>query len=102
MSGITIVRRASGAKPTRQIDFTESDAMTDADIASAVADDPEAAPLADASWFAAAKLVEPDTKEKISIRIDRDVLEFFRKEGRYQSRINAVLRAYVEHERRRA
>jgi uncharacterized protein (DUF4415 family) len=76
--------------------------MTDADIANAIADDPDAAPLAGAAWFAAAKLVEPDTKEKISIRIDRDVLEFFRKEGRYQSRINAVLRAYVEHEKRRA
>ncbi len=38
----------------------------------------------------------PMTKENIHIRVDPDVLDFFRREGRgYQSRINAVLRAYV-------
>jgi uncharacterized protein (DUF4415 family) len=35
------------------------------------------------------------------MRIDRDVLDFFRKTGRgYQTRINAVLRSYVERARR--
>jgi uncharacterized protein (DUF4415 family) len=39
-------------------------------------------------------------KKAISIRIDPDVLEWFKKHGkRYQSRINAVLRAYVESHR---
>jgi uncharacterized protein (DUF4415 family) len=33
----------------------------------------------------------------LNMRIDRDVLNFFRKTGKgYQSRINAILRAYVE------
>jgi len=37
------------------------------------------------------------TKQTVSIRIDPDVLSWFKNHGkRYQSRINAVLRAYVE------
>jgi uncharacterized protein (DUF4415 family) len=45
----------------------------------------------------------PMTKENIHIRVDPDVLDFFRREGRgYQSRINAVLRAYVEAHARKA
>lgn len=39
----------------------------------------------------------PQRKELVSIRIDPDVLGWFRKQGhRYQTRINAVLRSYVE------
>jgi uncharacterized protein (DUF4415 family) len=45
-----------------------------------------------------ARVVTPVEKQAISIRLDRDVLEFFRASGpRYQSQINAVLRSYVEH-----
>lgn len=39
----------------------------------------------------------PEPKEKISLRLDADVLRWFRGQGpRYQSRINAVLRAYMQ------
>jgi uncharacterized protein (DUF4415 family) len=39
----------------------------------------------------------PQPKELVSIRIDPDVLIWFRRQGRrYQTRINAVLRSYVE------
>ena len=39
----------------------------------------------------------PATKVPISLRVDSDVLEFFREAGpRYQSRMNAVLRSYME------
>jgi uncharacterized protein (DUF4415 family) len=39
----------------------------------------------------------PKPKELVSIRIDPDVLSWFRQQGRrYQTRINAVLRSYVE------
>ncbi|HNC75191.1 MAG TPA: BrnA antitoxin family protein, partial [Elusimicrobiota bacterium] len=35
--------------------------------------------------------------ELVSIRIDNDVLDWFRHQGRkYQTRINAVLRSYVD------
>lgn len=40
-----------------------------------------------------------ENKASITLRLDRDVLDFFRSSGRrYQTRINAVLRAFVEHE----
>ena len=43
-----------------------------------------------------AELVMPVAKRPISLRLDEDVLEWFRRLGpRYQTRINAVLRAYM-------
>jgi len=39
----------------------------------------------------------PPTKKQITLRIDADVIDFFQHTGRrYQTRINAVLRSYVE------
>ena len=50
----------------------------------------------EAIWMKAATDL-PLTKQQITLRIDAEVLEFFKHTGkRYQSRINAVLRAYVE------
>lgn len=47
-------------------------------------------------WDEAVPVV-PVTKVPISLRVDADVLEFFRESGpRYQSRMNAVLRSYME------
>ena len=44
-----------------------------------------------------ARVVMPPSKQIISVRIDRDVLAFFKSQGRgYQTRINAVLRSYME------
>lgn len=44
-----------------------------------------------------AELVTPEPKKMISLRVDPDVLDFFKAQGRgYQTRINAVLRAYKE------
>jgi len=41
--------------------------------------------------------VLPEAKVPISLRVDADVLAFFREAGpRYQSRMNAVLRSYME------
>ena len=41
--------------------------------------------------------VLPSGKVPISLRVDADVLEFFRESGRkYQSRMNAVLRSFME------
>ncbi len=41
-------------------------------------------------------VVVPPSKRAISLRVDHDVLEWFRARGpRYQTHMNAVLRAYV-------
>jgi uncharacterized protein (DUF4415 family) len=43
-----------------------------------------------------AELVLPTSKQAISLRVDEDVLEWFRSLGpRYQTRMNAVLRSYM-------
>lgn len=95
-----IVRRSLSSPRIRPADWSEFDAQTDADIAAAVKSDHDAAPLVDAEWLETARIVEPVTKQAVSIRLDRDVLDWFRANNtRYQSKINSVLRVYMEHER---
>ena len=44
-----------------------------------------------------AQVTMPRPKQAISVRLDADILDFFRAQGRgYQTRINAVLRSYVK------
>ncbi len=72
-------------------------ALSDAQIKRAVRSDPDAAPIANPDWFRKAKVVLPAPKKAVSIRLDQDVMEWFQRRGRgYQTRINAVLRAYVK------
>ena len=50
----------------------------------------------DFDWTKATVVVPPG-KSAISLRLDTDVLAFFKAQGRgYQTRINAVLRSYME------
>jgi uncharacterized protein (DUF4415 family) len=51
--------------------------------------------------FFAHAIIWPGPKKQITLRVDPDVLTFFRKQGKgYQSTMNAVLRKYVEAQRR--
>ena len=69
--------------------------MSDEEVEANAADDPHAI-LSDDDW-AHLKVVETPGKRLLSIRLDNDVLAWFRRQGRgYQTRINAVLRAYME------
>lgn len=50
----------------------------------------------DVDW-STVRWVEPEPKTPVSIRLDPEVLAFFKAQGKgYQTRINAVLRAYVK------
>ena len=61
---------------------------------------PELSELPEDFWEEA-DLVVPQAKVPISLRVDSDVLEWFRDEGpRYQSRMNAVLRSYMQRARK--
>jgi uncharacterized protein (DUF4415 family) len=65
--------------------------MTDGDI------DLSDIPELDESFFKNAVLRLPVPKASITLRLDRDVLDWFRAQGRgYQTRINAILKAYKE------
>jgi uncharacterized protein (DUF4415 family) len=80
-------------------DWAAVDALTDEEIETAVRNDPDAVPL-DVDWSEAI-LVIPPKKKAISIRLDEDVLDYFRKEGAgYQRRMNAVLRSFMQQKRK--
>jgi len=39
----------------------------------------------------------PEPKDRLTIRVDHDVVQWLKKNGRgYQTRINAILRSYME------
>jgi len=89
----TIVSRGSTRKG--KTDWAKVDALTDKQIEEAVRKDPDAVPL-DFNWDEAV-LVIPPKKKAISIRVDQDVLDYFKTEGAgYQRRMNAVLRSFVQ------
>ena len=47
-------------------------------------------------FWPSAQVVQPVAKQPISLRVDADVLDWFKAQGpRYQSRINAVLRSFM-------
>ncbi|MCK7476019.1 MAG: hypothetical protein MZV49_26695 [Rhodopseudomonas palustris] len=71
-----IVVRKWGDRRKGKTDWAAVDALTDEDIAKAVANDPDAAPI-DIDWSDAV-LVMPVRKKAISIRVDEDVLDFFK------------------------
>ena len=103
MRGKNIVRYSPGDPKRHKTDWARVDALTDDDIEADIKSDPDAAPILDGEWFLKAKLVMPETKVPISLRLDREVLNWFKARGaRYQSRMNAVLKAYVEAQRKTA
>jgi uncharacterized protein (DUF4415 family) len=54
-------------------------------------------PATDEEFWQGAKVVFPARKKLLSIRLDEDVVDWFKAQGKgYQTRINAVLRAYKE------
>jgi uncharacterized protein (DUF4415 family) len=70
--------------------------MTDEEVEASIANDPDWAEFKDIDWSDAV-LVIPAKKKAISIRVDEDVLDYFKSEGDgYQRRINAVLRSYMQ------
>ena len=72
------------------------DATTEAELRQMDRDDPDLQGFENVDW-SKATLVLPETKAAISIRLDADVLAFFKADGPgYQSRINAVLRSYMK------
>ena len=77
-------------------DWDRLESLTDGEIRKAAREDPDQI-LLDEEWFENAEFVMPSSeKERITIRLDEDILEFFRDGGSgYQSRINKVLREYM-------
>ncbi|CUW38683.1 conserved protein of unknown function(Protein of unknown function DUF4415,41-96) [Magnetospirillum sp. XM-1] len=97
MSEERIIRRSLTERRKSKTDWARVKALPDSAIDAAIAADPDAAPVLDEEWFRTAELVMPQPKAPISIRVDREVLDWFKSQGPgYQSRMNAVLAAYVK------
>jgi uncharacterized protein (DUF4415 family) len=70
-------------------------AMSDAEVHAAIEFDPDAHPT-DEEFWKDARVVLPRRKQIVTIRVDADVLEWFREKPGYQTRINAILRTYMK------
>ena len=80
-------------KGRTNLDRLES--ITDEEIEAQMRDDLDWAGFIDVDW-SNATIVYPVPKNPVSIRLDADVLDFFKATGKgYQTRINAVLRHFM-------
>lgn len=85
--------RAMVARGESKSDWQRVDSMTEAELEAAIADDPDWKDIP-ANWYENAIPAGP--KQQVTLRLDPDILAHFRGEGRFwQTRMNAVLRAYV-------
>ena len=74
--------------------------MSDAEAERRAAADPDAGVIPPGFWDNA-KVLLPETKQQITLRLDPEVIRFFKRTGKgYQSRMGAVLRSYVEAKRK--
>lgn len=97
-----IVRYTRETVPKGKTDWGRLRRMTDEEVERAARSDPDAPPT-DFAFWQDAMLVPPRETERVTLRLDREVLDFFRRQGRgYQGRVNAVLQAYVESQKRKA
>jgi uncharacterized protein (DUF4415 family) len=78
-------------KKSSNTDWERLSTMEDKDIE--LSESPEL----DKDFFANATLRMPEAKKAVSLRLDPDVLEWYKTNGPgYQTRINAVLRMYMK------
>lgn len=94
--GRDVGSRMTSERPSRgRADLPRLRVVRDAEIART--SPPELSDLPEAFWRDA-EVVTPVPKQAISLRVDEDVLAWFLSQGpRYQSRMNAVLRSFMEH-----
>jgi uncharacterized protein (DUF4415 family) len=87
--------KTAAEKSKSATDWKKLRSLSDREIRSAIRKDPEARPT-DASFWKTAKVVLPQPKQIITIRLDADLLQWLRRQKGYQTRINSVLRTYMD------
>jgi len=92
----TTTRRLGEIREDRT-DWARVDAQTEEELAEAIRADPDDEEL-EPGWIEHAMILRPaQSKERVTMWLDIDVLNWFREQGRgYQTRMNAVLRAFYE------
>ena len=93
--------RRKVAEGEDKTDWARVNALSDEDILAAMRDDPDWAEFMDIDWSKAV-VVYPAAKKAVSIRLDEDVIDFFKQGGPgYQTRMNAVLRHFMTEQKGR-
>lgn len=92
LTGKASVKRAGDT------DWKRVRAANETTVRKAIKADPEAHPT-DVNFWKRAKVVIPQGKQTVTIRLDSDLLGWLRQQKGYQTRINAVLRTYMEAEK---
>jgi uncharacterized protein (DUF4415 family) len=93
-------RRRKGNATRGRTGWERINALSDAEIERMAANDKDNPATSKDDW-ADAKIGLPPLKTPVNARFDIDVVEWFKSQGRgYQSRMNAVLRGYMETHRR--
>lgn len=83
-------------------DWARIEALTEEEIEAMARDDEENPATVEEDW-ADATVELPPRKTRIHASLDADVVDWFRRQGPgYQTRMNAVLRRYVDTQRRKA
>ena len=82
-------------KRAKGTDWDRLRRMNAAAIRQGIAADPDAR-ATDEQFWKTAKVVMPTPKEIVTMRLDADLLRWFRRHRGYQTRINAILRAYMQ------
>ncbi|TLU82730.1 MAG: hypothetical protein FDX30_06475 [Chlorobium sp.] len=91
--------RAMMQRGESKSDWAAAAAMTDEEIEDAIASDEDEAGMV-VDWSTVSVEI-PGPKAVLNMRVDYDILEFFRSQGKgYQKKIHAVLRSYVEEMRK--
>jgi len=87
--------KASKTKRGAGTDWNKLRHMSAAQIRRGITSDPDVRPT-DEEFWKDAKVVWPTRKTVVTMRLDADLLAWFRRERGYQTRINAILRAYMK------
>ena len=87
--------KKSGPKRGSGTDWSKVRRMSAARIRKGIAADPDAH-ATDENFWKSAKVVMPAPKEIVTMRLDADLLRWFRQQRGYQTRVNAILRAYMQ------
>ncbi|MDH3603520.1 MAG: BrnA antitoxin family protein [Candidatus Tectomicrobia bacterium] len=91
-----IIKRSAADRRKSQTDWQQVDALSETEIEEAAHSDPDAQPT-EAEFWKTATLRMPESKQLITLRVDREVIDWYKRQGKgYQTRMNAVLRAYME------
>jgi len=93
-------KRTGESSVQARSDWKRLRSLSDVQNRRAIERDPEARPT-DAEFWKKARVVIPAAKQTITIRLDADLLAWLRQQRGYQTRINAVLRTYMDASRAR-